>query len=58
MRWESDVHEPEKYGIYQSVGDTAGPGGMVRALRTIPMICYNRRGNSRLCATGMGYQLY
>lgn len=34
---ESDVHTPEKYGIYQSVGDTAGPGGMVRALRTIPM---------------------
>ena len=31
------MHEPEKYGIYQSVGDTAGPGGMVRALRTIPM---------------------
>lgn len=22
----SDVHAPEKYGIYQSVGDTAGPG--------------------------------
>ncbi len=34
---ESDVHQPEKYGIYQSVGDTAGPGGTVRALRTIPM---------------------
>lgn len=34
---ESDVHEPEKYGIYQSVGDTAGPGGLLRALRTIPM---------------------
>lgn len=34
---ESDVHLPEKYGIYQSVGDTAGPGGLVRALRTIPM---------------------
>lgn len=34
---ESDVHLPEKYGIYQSVGDTAGPGGMVRAARTIPM---------------------
>jgi alpha-galactosidase len=33
----SDVHAPEKYGIYQSVGDTAGPGGLVRALRTIPM---------------------
>ncbi len=35
---ESDVHAPEKYGIYQSVGDTTGPGGMIRALRTIPMM--------------------
>lgn len=33
----SDVHLPERLGVYQSVGDTAGPGGMVRALRTIPM---------------------
>ena len=33
----SDVHEPEKYGIYQPVGDTTGPGGIVRALRTVPM---------------------
>lgn len=32
-----DVHMPEKYGIYQSVGDTVGPGGTVRALRTVPM---------------------
>lgn len=32
-----DVHEPEKYGIYQSVGDTTGAGGTIRALRTIPM---------------------
>lgn len=35
---ESDVHAPEKYGIYQSVGDTMGPGGIVRAMRTLPMI--------------------
>lgn len=34
---ETDVHMPERYGIYQSVGDTAGPGGMIRALRTLPM---------------------
>ena len=33
----SDVHTPEKYGIYQSVGDTTGPGGIVRALRCLPM---------------------
>lgn len=35
---ESDVHVPEKYGIWQSVGDTTGPGGIMRALRTIPMM--------------------
>ena len=34
---ESDVHTPEKYGIYQPVGDTTGPGGIVRAMRTVPM---------------------
>ena len=32
-----DVHMPERLEIYQSVGDTAGPGGMIRALRTLPM---------------------
>lgn len=35
-RW-SPIAEHEKYGIYQAVGDTTGPGGLVRALRTIPM---------------------
>lgn len=34
---ESDVHAPEKYGIYQSVGDTVGPGGVLRAMRTVPI---------------------
>ena len=40
---ESDVHEPEKYGIYQSVGDTAGPwrNGTCAAYNTD--VCYNRR---------------
>ena len=35
---ESDVHAPEKYKVYQSVGDTTGPGGLFRALRTLPMM--------------------
>lgn len=34
---EVDVHMPERLGVYQSVGDTAGPGGVMRALRTLPM---------------------
>lgn len=33
----SDVHAPEAHGVYQSVGDTVGPGGFMRAMRTIPM---------------------
>ncbi|MCR5154300.1 MAG: alpha-glucosidase/alpha-galactosidase, partial [Lachnospiraceae bacterium] len=32
-----DVHAPEKYGVYQSVGDTVGPGGVMRAMRTVPI---------------------
>lgn len=34
---QSDIHTPEKYGIWQSVGDTTGPGGLMRALRCIPI---------------------
>ncbi|MCD8205337.1 MAG: alpha-glucosidase/alpha-galactosidase [Clostridia bacterium] len=33
----SDVHAPEKYGVFQPVGDTAGPGGVLRAMRTVPI---------------------
>lgn len=33
----ADVHLPEEYGIYQSVGDTVGPGGVLRAMRTVPI---------------------
>jgi alpha-galactosidase len=34
--WEQDVFIPRKYGIYQPVGDTVGPGGTSRAFRMIP----------------------
>ena len=32
-----DVHTPEKYGIFQPVGDTVGPGGVLRAMRAVPV---------------------
>ena len=32
-----DVHLPERVGVFQPVGDTVGPGGCIRSLRTIPM---------------------
>ncbi len=34
---ESDVHAGEKYGIFQPVGDSTGPGGQIRAYRAVPM---------------------
>lgn len=45
----SDVHEPEKYRIYQSVGDTTGPGGILRALRTVPMFAYIADAIKKYC---------
>lgn len=35
-----DLSIPEKYGIYQTVGDTVGPGGWSRALRNIPVFVH------------------
>lgn len=32
-----DLVLPEEYGIYQSVGDTTGPGGIMRARRALPI---------------------
>ncbi len=46
---EFDVHTPEKYRIYQSVGDTTGPGGFFRALRTVPMMREIARAIKAFC---------
>ena len=32
-----DIEIPEKYGIYQTVGDSVGPGGWSRLLRNVPV---------------------
>ena len=44
-----DVHAPEEYGIYQSVGDTAGPGGVLRAMRTVPLYEQFARAIKKRC---------
>ncbi|MAT45023.1 MAG: alpha-glucosidase/alpha-galactosidase [Anaerolineaceae bacterium] len=33
-----DIEIPQKYGVEQCVGDTIGPGGVFRGLRTIPVL--------------------
>lgn len=44
-----DVHTPEKYGIYQSVGDTVGCGGVMRALRTVPIYIFYAQKIQKFC---------
>ncbi|GAH40258.1 unnamed protein product, partial [marine sediment metagenome] len=46
----SDLEIPLKYGIYQAVGDTVGPGGISRALRTIPVVVDIAKKMEDLCS--------
>jgi len=42
--WRYDIEIPKKYGVDINVGDTRGPAGVFRALRTIPVmldICHD-----------------
>jgi alpha-galactosidase len=36
--YQYDIEIPRKFGVEQCVGDTLGPGGIFRALRTIPVL--------------------
>ena len=47
MRYDLEI--PEKYGVYQSVGDTVGPGGLARGLRHIPFAVQVAREMEQLC---------
>lgn len=46
---ESDVHYAEKFGIYQSVGDTVGPGGIMRSVRAVPMYAKIAKAIKSIC---------
>jgi len=47
VQWENDL--PLKYGIDQCIGDTIGPGGLFKALRTGPVWLEVLRDCERLC---------
>lgn len=36
--YERDVAIPARYGVYQTVSDTTGPGGVFRTIRTAPVL--------------------
>ena len=45
----NDIKIPDKYGINQNVGDTIGPGGVFRALRTVPVFLDICKDMEKLC---------
>lgn len=47
--WQYDILIPEKYGIDVNVGDTRGPSGVFRALRTIPVMLSIVKDMERYC---------
>jgi alpha-galactosidase len=44
-----DLEVPERFGVHQSVGDTVGPGGIVRALRNVPVLVGIARDMEDVC---------
>ncbi len=55
--FETDYLIPKKYGVDQCIGDTLGPGGIFRALRSIPVMLDLVRDMQELCpgATILNY---
>ncbi|MBC8039481.1 MAG: alpha-glucosidase/alpha-galactosidase, partial [Opitutaceae bacterium] len=47
VRHDNDI--PLKYGIDQCIGDTIGPGGLFKSLRTIPVFLAVLKDCERLC---------
>jgi alpha-galactosidase len=47
--WRHDIEIPKKYGVDINVGDTRGPAGIFRALRTIPEMLDICRDMERYC---------
>lgn len=47
--YQVDKEIPKKYGIRQTVGDTTGPGGIFRGLRTIPILLDILKEMEKLC---------
>lgn len=51
--WQHDILIPEKYNVSINVGDTRGPAGIFRALRTIPVMLDIARDMERLCPNAL-----
>ncbi len=55
--WRSDIEIPKKYGVDTNIGDTRGPSGVFRFLRTAPVMLDIVKDMERCCpdATLLNY---
>jgi alpha-galactosidase len=51
VRWDNDI--PLEYGVSQNIGDTIGPGGLFKGLRTIPVWLEILKDAERLCPNAL-----
>jgi len=51
--WRHDIEIPKQYGIDINVGDTRGPSGIFRALRTIPEMLAIAKDMEKYCPNAM-----
>ncbi|MBI5706479.1 MAG: alpha-glucosidase/alpha-galactosidase [Armatimonadetes bacterium] len=51
VRFDNDI--PLEYGVSQCIGDTIGPGGLFKSLRTIPVWIDILRDAERLCPNAL-----
>jgi alpha-galactosidase len=47
--WKEDIAICTRFGVAQSVGDTIGPGGMIRIMRSIPVALEIARTMEQVC---------
>jgi len=47
--WRSDIEIPKRFGVDINIGDTRGPAGIFRALRTIPVMIDICRDAEQVC---------
>ncbi|OGV51110.1 MAG: alpha-glucosidase/alpha-galactosidase [Lentisphaerae bacterium GWF2_52_8] len=51
VRFDNDI--PKKYGIDQCIGDTIGPGGLFKALRTVPVFLEVLKDVEEICPAAL-----
>ncbi len=51
VRFDNDI--PAKYGVDQCIGDTIGPGGLFKSLRTVPVWLEILRDAARMCPSAL-----